>query len=42
MFTTLSLLIYPPMSRTSMFGVAILGLFVIITVARWQRYRGGK
>jgi len=25
-----------------MFGVAFLGLFVIIAVAKWRRYRGGK
>jgi len=25
-----------------MFGAAILGLFVIITVARWRHHRGGK
>jgi len=27
------------MSRTTLFGAVILLLFVIVTVARWRRYR---
>jgi len=38
----LAILYQPLASRTGAFGVAILGLLVIITVARWRRYRGGK
>ena len=40
--TTLALLYSPLASRTGMFGVAILGLLVIIGVAKWRGYRGGK
>jgi hypothetical protein len=40
--TTIALLYSPLASRTGMFGVAILVLLVIVTVARWRRYRGGK
>ena len=39
---TIALLYSPLASRTGMFGVAFLGLFVIILVARWRQHRGGK
>ena len=39
---TLAVLYSPLASRTGSLAVAFLGLLVMIAVAKWRRYRGGK